>query len=134
MRSSHSRTILIIQCYYLNSLLRFDSKSRGNGRKYQNIGHASIDLDEINLQRWKKQEELREKRAPCTKSTTPPSSPASEPVPGTSSSAKLQSVENECNLKDGREITGFRFVDSELSVSFVLTLLCPNCKHPLGGN
>jgi len=43
-------------------------------------------------------------------------------------------VENECNLEDDREITECRFVDSELLVNFVLSLLGPNCKQPLGGN
>ena len=78
MWSSDSRTILIIRCYYTNNLLRFDWKSWGNGRKCQNKGRASVDLEEINLQRWT----TREASSMYDEMTTPPSSLVSKPVPG----------------------------------------------------
>ena len=33
-----------------------------------------------------------------------------------------------------QELTGFRFIDTELLVNFVQSLLCPNCRRPLGEN
>ena len=32
------------------------------------------------------------------------------------------------------KLTGFRFIDTELLVDFIQSLLCPNCRKPLGQN
>ena len=43
-------------------------------------------------------------------------------------------MEKGCNLESERDITGYRFMYSELLVDFVSSLLCPHCKQPVGAN
>ena len=59
----------------------------------------------------------------------------------TASTVKLQSgpamdenIQGEDNFDQDPELTGFRFLDAELLVNFVQSLLCPNCRQPLGEN
>ena len=57
----------------------------------------------------------------------------------TASTSKLghgdfQHKKNEEEFDTDPGLTGFRFVDIELLINFVQSLLCPNCKRPIGGN
>lgn len=49
------------------------------------------------------------------------------------SKVKLQLPED-MELDSDNELTGFRFIDCELLVNFVSSLLCPDCKRPLGAS
>ena len=72
-----------------------------------------------------------------TPSKSPPSvSPDPKPVDFNSASGqKLKNnVQGAIVFDRGELLTGFRFVDIELLIDFVQTLLCPTGKRPLGQN
>lgn len=55
----------------------------------------------------------------------------------TASSSKLEhSIPHDnqkpCEFDNNPSLTGFRFVDAELLIDFIQSLLCPKCKRPLG--
>ena len=52
----------------------------------------------------------------------------------TASGTKLEHVREEIGFDYDDELTGFRFVDCELLVQFVTSLLCPECKQPRGAS
>eukprot|EP00745_Piridium_sociabile_P013870 TRINITY_DN20394_c0_g1_i4.p1 TRINITY_DN20394_c0_g1~~TRINITY_DN20394_c0_g1_i4.p1 ORF type:complete len:152 (-),score=18.86 TRINITY_DN20394_c0_g1_i4:5-460(-) len=60
------------------------------------------------------------------------------PIPTASSSklgnANTQPGEDDMNFDKDPELTGFRFVDCELMIEFIQSLLCPKCRQPLGQN
>lgn len=64
--------------------------------------------------------------------TTDPSTEVSITANVSASGAKLEKEqEKEMEFDNDSDLTGFRFIDCELLVQFVGSLLCPDCKRPL---
>lgn len=72
--------------------------------------------------------------SPCVEASASSASSSSRPSSASKPCASGTKLSETMNVEfdDDDELSGFRFVDSKLLIQFIETLLCPDCKKPLG--